>query len=203
MKKTIVMMLGLLVGFAMVSCAQKVEQSLDDLILEARKLNVETYTNALCNLLIERRPIPPDYKVHQLFLLRDKEEFSIILASGEDLDDVRVCSETNKAFGLMRIREKRGDRWREDIKSIVEMTLPLPDEPLSAVEIRTLVEMDDLETAEGRSWISEIEDVSPDGKTLLVRRAIPHKVNEHTTSWAHETFYMDVATGNFRKIGWE
>ena len=201
------MMLGLIVGFTMVGCDQPEAKTnvfdADDWRLELRKSDVLTLTNDLCALLIERRPLPPGYKIRHLFLLRNDKESQIPGEPEEDWDDLHVCSETNKAFALIRTWQKSKNGWSGDIKRLVEITLPLPHDPLTEVKTRTLVEMKDLESEEGRSWISEIESVSPDGKTLLVRRAIPHKTGEHSTSWTYETFYMDVATGDLKPIGWK
>ncbi len=207
MKKTMVIMFGLFAIFTTVSCWQIAEPSQPleskDWRLEARKLDVEVLTNSPCGLLIERRPLPPDYKIHHLFLFRDDEEYPIAWEAEEDWDELRVCSETNKAFGLIKTWQKRENGWSGDRKRIVEITLPLPNEPMTKVQTRTLVEMDDLKTAEGRSWINGIQSVSPDGKTLLVNKAIPRKIDENKTSWTHEVLYMDVATGDFKQIGWK
>lgn len=169
--------------------------------VEARKIDVGVFTNNPCNLLIERRPIPPDNKVHHLFLLRGEEEYPIPCASGDNWNDVRVCSETNKAFSLIRTWQKSDNRWGS-IRKLVEITFPLPREPMTEVQTRTLF-VEDLKIADGRSRINAIQSVSPDGKTLLVIRSIPRKINEHKTAWTINAAYMDVATGDFKPIGWK
>ena len=155
----------------------------------------QIYKNDATGITLQVKPIEQGHKNRHLWISRDSEKpYKIPAPENEDWRDIVVASDINKAF--ICILKSRNGGW--DTDRLVELILPMQEEPLEEAKLKTILTMSDLDTDGGRSWISKLMEVSADGRYLKVKRAYPTKTGDLSWRYDHKIVIYDINKSEFQ-----
>lgn len=175
----------LLVGFICGSASRikigKDPRVLQGHIVEMNKHNVCRWQQDATDTALVARPLPPDFRHHELFVERGNwTPYRVPLATNETCNNVVIASETNKAFALIETWEMVASTGAigSDFSRVIELTLPEENRRLETMRIADVGLARKLHAHESCAFISSLDRISPDGRYLLMTRGVQLKTGE-------------------------
>lgn len=139
----------------------------------------------------------------ELVFERGDEVQNINIGEGFSVKTLITAKNANICYALIERHYKANGRRRVTDEKLISIQLPKENQPLDSSVINTIFNMDDLDTENGRSWVSDLKDVSADGRRLLVEKSEPHKLNNSTTTWEYKIMIFDVPQKTFSDLDWK
>ncbi len=164
-------------------------------------LMTKFWFNTPTSLTVYSRSADEQNKRAELVLRRDGVESIIPREENESWHYHFVPSKTNVVFVLTT----RGSySVGYEFARLIKVSLPYSSASLDSFTIETLIEMESLENEHGRSWVTAIKGSTPDGKMLMLSRAMPDvPTSDSKESWRVVLTTYDMDTLQFGDVVFE
>ncbi len=139
----------------------------------------------------------------EVVLERGGEREKLNVGEGVSVKDLLTATQTNTAYALIEKHHKTAHGFGSSHEKLISIQLPKENQPLDSAVISTIFNKNDLETEQGHAWISDLKNVSADGRRLLVEKGEPHKLSSSTTTWEYKIMIFDVPTKKFTDLDWK
>jgi hypothetical protein len=172
-------------------------------LMDVRKQTIPRWEFGPSGAALVAHPLPPDFIFHQMYVERGPwTPFAIPLATNETCNKAVIASETNLAFALVETcrRDQKQEQIGCDFGRIIKIVLPQGNQEPKETEVVPLLVADDIQLPEGKSWITQIDGVSPDARYLLMTRAIPKRTGETSTTYLYRNVIFDTTSRTFMEM---